>query len=316
MRVVVYGAGAIGGAVGARLHQSGCDVTLIARGEHGRAIRERGLRLETSEGTEVVEVPAVDGPDAVQWAGDEVVLLCMKSQDTADALSALRAAAPPSVAVVCVQNGVENERRALRVFEHVYGAVVMLPASHLEPGSVEAYGAPLTGIIDVGRYPEGLDDRSRELAAALAGARVGSEPHAEIMSLKYAKLLMNLGNAAGALCRPGPERDELVERAREEGQAALAAAGIGFDETWPGDREQQIGGRRSGGGNSTWQSLARGAGAVETDYLNGEIVLLGRLHEVPTPVNAALCVLGARAVREGWPPESLSAEEVVPAWTS
>jgi 2-dehydropantoate 2-reductase len=310
MRVVVYGAGAIGGAVGARLHQSGVDVTLIARGEHGRVIRERGLRLETSEGTEVVEIVAVDGPDGVQWAGDEVVLLCMKSQDTADALSALRAAAPPSVAVVCVQNGVENERRALRVFERVYGAVVMLPASHLEPGSVEAYGAPLTGLIDVGRYPDGIDDRARELAAALAGARLGSEPHAEVMSLKYAKLLMNLGNAAGALCEPGTARDELVERAREEGRATLAAAGIGFDEAWPGRREQAIGGRRSGGGNSSWQSLARGAGTIETDYLNGEIVLLGRLYDVPTPVNAALCVAAARAVREGWKPESVPAERL------
>jgi 2-dehydropantoate 2-reductase len=51
-------------------------------------------------------------------------------------------------------------------------------------------------------------------------------------------------------------------------------------------------------GSSSQQSLMRGTGSIETDYLNGEIVLLGRLHGVPTPVNAALCVAARRMVRE------------------
>ena len=52
-------------------------------------------------------------------------------------------------------------------------------------------------------------------------------------------------------------------------------------------------------GSSSWQSLARGTGAIETDYLNGEIVLLGRLHGVPTPLNAALCAVAGRYARQG-----------------
>jgi 2-dehydropantoate 2-reductase len=65
------------------------------------------------------------------------------------------------------------------------------------------------------------------------------------------------------------------------------------------------------GGGSTWQSLARGAGSVEADYLNGEIALLGRLHGVATPVNAALCRLAARVAREGAGPQTLTARDVL-----
>ena len=59
-----------------------------------------------------------------------------------------------------------------------------------------------------------------------------------------------------------------------------------------------IDGQRRGGG-STWQSLARGLASVETDYLNGEIVLLGRLHGVPTPANELMQRLTAQAARDG-----------------
>jgi 2-dehydropantoate 2-reductase len=312
LRLVVFGAGAIGGAVGARLHQAGFDVTLIARGEHARVVRERGLTLRSADGMDTLPIPVVEAPDQLEWTGEEVVLLCVKSQDTAAALQSLRSAAPP---VVCLQNGVENERLAQRWVEHVYGAAVMLPAAHLEPGVVEAKGSPMTGIVDIGRYPVGVDERAVAIAGALSAARFASQPCEDVMRPKYAKLLMNLANAPLALFPPGPARDEVIELARAEGRAALAAAGIGFDEEWPGPRELEIGGRRSGSGNSTWQSLARGAGGVETDYLNGEVVLLGRLHSVPVPVNQALCAAAARAVREGRAPETLSAEEVLPAWS-
>ena len=322
MRLVVFGAGAIGGAIGARLHQSGHPVTLIARAAHGRAIRQRGLSFETPEGATTLELPVVERPDQLDWAGDEVVLLCMKTQDTAEALQALRASAPATTAVVCAQNGVENERLALRLFEHVYGAVVMLPAVHLEPGVVLAHGGRLTGMIDVGRYPEGIDERAAALVQALRGARFLSEAREDVMRLKYAKLIMNLANAPTALCRPGPDCDELVELAKAEGRAVLSAAGVEFEDAQVSDR----GGRwaelgvgeirgRPYPGSSTWQSLTRGTGGIETDYLNGEIVLLGRLHGVPAPVNEALCRLAEQHVRERRAPATVPAEEVLPTWT-
>jgi len=63
-------------------------------------------------------------------------------------------------------------------------------------------------------------------------------------------------------------------------------------------------------GSSSWQNLERGAGTIEVDYLNGEIVLLGREHGVPTPVNEALQTLAASAAREGRSPGSVGTDEV------
>jgi 2-dehydropantoate 2-reductase len=318
---VIFGAGAIGGVVGARLHQGGFEVLLIARGAHLEAIRRSGLTLETPVERSVLELAAAADPSSVDWTAGDVVLLATKSQDTLAALTSLRAAAGPEVPVVCMQNGVENERLALRLLESVYGAVVMAPTAHLRPGAVEAYGTELTGMIDLGRYPEGIDGRCREIAAALAGAQFVSRPTPDVMRLKYAKLLLNLGNAVQALCGPGAEgSDELTELARAEGRAALSAAGIDFgaDEVtdlrgrWARLGVREIDGRKRAG-SSTWQSLARGTGAIETDYLNGEIVLQGRLHGVATPVNAALCRLAARLVREGGAPGSVAATEVLAA---
>jgi 2-dehydropantoate 2-reductase len=315
MRFVVLGAGAIGGVVGARLHQAGHRVALIARGAHGEAIREHGLTLEDPGGSSVLEIEAFAAPAEVAWEGGEVVLLATKGQDTAGALGALRAAAPHRTPVVCMQNGVDNERRSLRLFENVYGAVVMVPAAHVEPGVVESHASRLTGIIDVGRYPSGADEPAEAVAAALRESRFDSCARDDVMRLKYAKLLLNLANAVGAICAPGPDNERVIEMAREEGRAALTAAGISFDASEVSDVEgrwRRIGvqpDRRSG--SSTWQSLARHTGEVETDYLNGEIALVGRLHGVETPVNAALSRLAARVARDGAGPQTLSARDVL-----
>jgi 2-dehydropantoate 2-reductase len=315
MRFVVFGAGAIGGVVGARLHQAGHRVSLIARGAHLEAIRERGLTLADPSGSTALEIEAFGSPAELHWEGDEVVALAMKGQDTAAALGALRAVAPPGTPVVCMQNGVDNERRALRLFANVYGAVVMLPAAHIEPGVVESHAGRLTGIVDVGRYPSGADDAAEEIATALRASRFDSCARDDVMRLKYAKLILNLANAVGAICKPGPENERVIEAARDEGTAALTAAGISFDAPEVSDvkgRWERIGvqsDRRSG--SSTWQSLARRTGEVETDYLNGEIALLGRLHGVATPVNAALCRLAARVASDGAGPQTLTADDVL-----
>jgi 2-dehydropantoate 2-reductase len=315
MRFVVFGAGAIGGVVGARLHQAGHPVSLIARGAHGEAIRQHGLTLTDPAGSSVLDIEGVGSPSELGWEGDEVVLLATKGQDTAGALGALRAAAPHGTPVVCMQNGVANERRALRLFENVYGAVVMVPAAHIEPGVVESHASRLTGIIDVGRYPSGADGAAEKITAALRESRFDSCARDDVMRLKYAKLLLNLANAVGAICKAGPDNERVIEVARDEGRAAFIAAAISFDAPEVSDvkgRWERIGvqtDRRSG--SSTWQSLARHAGEVETDYLNGEIALLGRLHGVATPVNAALCRLAARVAREGVGPQTLTAGDVL-----
>jgi 2-dehydropantoate 2-reductase len=314
VRFVIYGAGAIGGVVGARCAQAGFDVALIARGAQFAAIRERGLTIEDPHGETVLRIDVAEHPSGLSWTGDEVVMLTTKTQDVDAALSALEAAAPPGTPVFCLQNGVESERLALRRFANVYGAVVMVPAAHLEPGTVITYGSLLTGMIDIGRYPRGADQRCERVARALRAARFESTPRRHVMRAKYAKLLLNLANAVDAICLPGPAADTLTERAKEEGRAVLAAAGIDAVDNVVNDvtaRWERWGVRDIAGrartGSSTRQSLARATGAIETDYLNGEIVL----HGVPVPVNELLQRLGSRAAREHWAPASLAAGEVL-----
>ncbi len=316
MRFVVFGAGAIGGVVGARLFQGGHEVVLIARGAHRQAMAEHGLLLESPEETVRLAVPVVERPAQLDWREDDVVLLCVKSQDTDAALTSLAAVAPPTVAVVCVQNGVENERRALRVFPNTYGMCVMCPATYLEPGKVQSHWAGVTALLDLGRYPTGTDATAERIAAALSTSRIDSHAVADIMRWKYCKLLMNLGNALEALCGPSARQGELATAIRAEGEAALDAAGIAYASLEEdAERRRAVTGIQataSGAhqGGSSWQSLARGTGTIETDYLSGEIVLVGRLHGVATPVNALVQRLAGQLSARGGAPGTMTEAEL------
>jgi 2-dehydropantoate 2-reductase len=314
---VIYGAGAIGGVVGAQLFRAGTEVVLIARGAHAAAMQKNGIALEHGDDSEVFKVDVVTDPAAIEWRADDVVLLTMKSQDTLAAVRALAAVAPASIAVVCGQNGVDNERVVLRHFEHTYGCVVMMPAAHLEPGVVQAHAWPTPGLLDVGVYPRGADDGAREIVAAFNGAGFNCVVRDDVMRWKFTKLLMNLANSVVALSGSSDESADLRRAVRTEGMAVLDAAGIDYasEEEDRARRADHLtivpikGEFRIGG--STHQSLARGTGHVETDWLNGEIVMLGRLYGVPTPVNALLQRLANEAARDGRAPESLPAKEIL-----
>jgi len=307
-RFVVYGAGAVGGVIGCRLFEQGHDVVLLARGAQLEAIARDGLRCESPDGTSVVRIPVAGGPEELSWRADDIVLLTVKGHDTLPALERLDAAAGPEVAVVCAQNGVDNERIALRHFAAVYAMVVQLPATHLVPGVVVAHSAPLTGALDLGCYPGGLDPRAHEIAATLEGAGFASQPRADILRWKYAKFLRNVLNAVDALFGHEHRAAEVARRARAEAVAALAAAGIDFvaDAEYEERFRRLITMRPVPGhpreGGSSWQSLARGARGIEADQLNGEVVLLGRLHGVATPVNELLQRLAVAAARAGAKP--------------
>jgi 2-dehydropantoate 2-reductase len=321
MRFIVFGAGGIGGVVGGRLAQHGHDVGLIARGRHFEAIRDRGLRIESPDDVVTLRLPVFDRPDRIAYTQDDVVLLGMKSQDTLAALDELAAVAPPTIPIVCVQNGVANERIALRRFANVYGVFVYCATAHLKPGVVQAWYAPTTGILDIGRYPAGADEVSGSVAAAFRRSTFLAEDRADIMRWKYRKLLMNLGNAVEALSGRLERGNAIVGEARREGVECLTAAGIPFvpeeplgaaGAPSPSSREKTlelrpIDGQYRGGG-STWQSLERRTYRLETDYLNGEIVLLGRLHGIPTPVNDMLQQLSKRAALEGQAPGAMTLE--------
>ncbi|EGD41995.1 2-dehydropantoate 2-reductase [Nocardioidaceae bacterium Broad-1] len=289
MHYVIFGAGAVGGVVGGLLHRAGVEVTLVARGEHLRAIQDAGLSLDTPDGVLTLDVAAVEDAGKVSWTEDTVVLLSVKGQQTEAALEDLAAYAPPGTPVVAMQNGVANEARILRRFAATYAIHVVLPATFLTPGTVVQDSGNRPGILDIGRYPTGVDETAEAIANDLVKAGFLSEPRADIMAWKHRKLLNNLGNGINAAIAPGPSDEEIYARCLAEAEAVLAAAGIDVV-TADEDRTRRAGhitarGRRNH--SSTWQSLARGSG-VEIDYLSGEIVLLGRLHGVPTPVNEAI----------------------------
>jgi 2-dehydropantoate 2-reductase len=314
MRFVVLGAGAIGGAIGARLFQQGADVTLVARGEHAKALRG-GLVLEAPGESVTLPIPVVRDPAQLTWSDDTVVLLAVKGQHTDHALSQLTGA-PPHTPVVCAQNGVENERRVLRHFPHTYAMCVMCPATYLRPGVIQVHSAPVTGLLDVGCFPAGVDPMAQAIADAVDATAFQSVARPDIMRWKYRKLLMNLANAVEALCGPDGRFSALAKEAQREGSEALEAAGIAVaskeeDLARRGDFIQlrnTPSGEWSGG--SSWQSLARKSGSIEVEYLNGEIVLLGSLHGVATPVNAFLQRMALHAVLEGAPPGAWGVEEL------
>lgn len=314
----MLGAGAVGGVVGARLHDAGRAVTLVARGEHLAAIQRDGLRVDRPGGVRTVAVPAVGSVADVVWTDDTVVLLAVKSHQTLAALEDLVAQAPPATPVVCVQNGLANEPEVLRRFPRTYAVCVMLPCTHLEPGLVVEKSAAAPGVLDVGRVPHGTDGVTAAVSADLRRAGFESEERSDVVAWKRRKLLMNLGNGVDAAVVPGDDAEELVRRAQAEGEALFDALGLPFvsaeeDRLRRGDhlrRRDDVGG--DGDGGSTWQSLTRGT-ASEIDYLAGEVVLLGRLNGVPTPVNAAVQALTRQLAVSGGRPRSVDAAAVLDA---
>jgi 2-dehydropantoate 2-reductase len=320
-RWIVVGAGAIGGTLGGRLHQAGADVLLVARAAHGTAIQADGLLLRDPAGEARLPIACVTAPGEVEWRPGDAVVLATKTQDAVAALDAIATAAP-DVPVVCATNGLEAERMALRRFDQVHGMCVVLPAAHLVPGVVDAFSAPCSGLLDVGLALGGTDEVDDDLADALGAAHFDAIADADVMRRKRDKLLLNLANVLDAACGPDPGLGPLAEGARVEGTTVFDAAGLSraTDEEAAGEQARRaehlhlrpIAGERRGGG-STWQSLARGTGSTEADYLNGEIVLLGRQAGVATPVNAGLQRLARHLAATGAAPGSMTADDVA-AW--
>lgn len=312
MRYIVFGVGAIGGTIAASLDRIGESVVGIARGAMLDAVRANGLLLRTPGGEHRAHFPCHSGPADISFGPGDIILLTVKSQDTEAALRALRAAGATDLPVVCMQNGVANERMALRYFPTVYGATVMLPADYTVPGEVNCFGGPQLGLFDLGRYPSGTDATLETLATALRTAGFAAFVQPDVMRSKHGKLIENLGNVLDAALGKGSDFTALADAARDEARAVYRAAGIEWTEI---DRNEP---RRRGvfelhdipgvsrTGSSSAQSLARGAGSIESDYLNGEIALLGRLHGVPVPLNFGLARLGHRLIAEKLEPGSLT----------
>jgi 2-dehydropantoate 2-reductase len=317
MRYVMLGAGAIGGAIAGRLAELGRDVIVIARGDNLAVLRREGLQLVDPNGSTSVPVTAAADPSDVEFRSDDVVILATKSQDTEEALASLEAGgAPRGLAVVCAQNGVDNERMASRRGFVTYGMCVTVPAFHLEPGVVELQFAPVAGILDVGRYPTGSDAVAEAIAADLTEAGFVSRARQDIMRWKYAKLMGNVVSSLEAACGAGARDSALAAAARREAEDCYRAAEIDYATSEevgaanaPLGAPDQVSTQPSAGG-SAWQSLSRSRGRIEADWLNGEIVLLGALTGVQTPINEGLRRLANRLAREHTQPGTVPLDVV------
>lgn len=303
----MLGAGAIGGGIGGLLALSGQEVALVARGAHAEALRRDGLTLELPRAHHRLRLPLVEVGEAEP---SDVVWLCTKVQDTAAALEGL----DPRVRVVVLQNGLDGTRQAVARGHPTVPAMVYVPAVHLDPGSVRLHGRPHPGRLDVGGdHGAGSAVLSR-LVQTLSVAGLHSTAFTELRPWRLAKLLTNLAGVVQALQGRLRHPDPVVLAAQAEARACFRA----HDWTWQGTDELlahvgPFGVGLAGGlareGGSTLQSLLRGV-ALETPYLNGEIVALGEAAGVPTPVNRILVDLAQRAQEEGWRPGHLDPAEV------
>lgn len=293
MRVIIYGTGGIGGVVGGHLARVGHDVILIGRFGNVQAINEQGLRLVTPTGAHTLQIPSVTSPKQIEFKPDDVVFLCMKGQNTEEALSELKTCIA-DIPIFCLQNGVRNEEIAVKYFPRVYGVMVRIGAVYLTDGEVTARRDP-PGWLIIGRYPKGTDELVESVARALRDASFMVLNTPDVMPYKWGKLMNNLGNAVGAITdERGSEVGIIVRAAQKELKDLLAEEGILWksNEEIAGELPETTlplrGVLNTKAQSSTWQSLARKTGNIETEFLNGEVVRLAKKLGKYAPINEKL----------------------------
>ena len=322
MRYIVYGAGGIGCTVGGHLHRTGKNVVLVGNPDHVDAIRSKGLTLLTGDGTYSLDIPAFrTAAELAPFGDDDVVLLCAKSQHTVSCLGQLRnAGAHRSLPIVCCQNSIWNESAVTRVFDRVYGAVIVVHAIFLQPGEVINPLSRRAGFIEVGCYPAGGDDLCEAVANDLAEATFSAQANADVMEAKGAKCLSNLGNSMQAITDGKGDTQAYMDEVRREAETIWAACGISWEDREAftrrrdaayGELKRPAGYENLEWGGSSWQSLARGAGSIEAEALNGDVVRLGVHVGIPAPHNELLCRLAIRMAESRELPGKYSADELM-----
>jgi 2-dehydropantoate 2-reductase len=332
-RYVIVGAGAIGGTVGGVLARAGIPAVLVARGRHAEILAANGLTLTTPDGVFHTPVTAVSRPGDVRLTRHDVLVFTTKTQQLDAALlewvdqpvhgpDGVVGTAGDLLPALTALNGVAAEEKALRYFRQVFGVCVWLPAVHLQPGEVIVRSWPVVGQFHIGRWPAPLrtpaDDAFLQRltqAWSTSGVRVNAVD--DVAPWKYNKLLSNLGNAVGALSGEGADMSDVTAALRAEGEQVLRTAeiefvsfGVSSAARADGPTPRAVPGRDTGASNSTWQSLSRNTGNVETDYFNGEIVRIAHQHGITAPLNAALARASREAVRNQLGPSRFSAAQL------
>lgn len=292
MKVVVMGAGAVGGYFGALLHRGGVDVTLIARGRHLEAIQARGLRIQSAVGDFTVPAKAVGDPRAVGPA--DLILFCVKSYDTESAARQCLPIVQAGTILLSLQNGVDNEAKIASVVgeARVLGGVAYIGAQVFEPGVIVHTAE---GRIVFGEVHGGISERVRRLEQTFRDAGLPAEVSSNIRAILWGKLCWNAAfNAINALVGGDvhavverPAARKLAQAVMEEVRAVAAAEGIHLSEEIVDKLLHWTATAGAGVKTSTRQDFEAGK-PLEVEALNGVVVLKGRAAGIPTPFNFAL----------------------------
>jgi 2-dehydropantoate 2-reductase len=307
MRIAIIGAGAIGSVIGGLISKAGEDVTLIGRKPHVDAINQNGLILEGGPGKMVIQVKAAENLDFKP----DLALLTVKAQDV---VSSVKKAQPflSAIQVVTMQNGVQSDDQVAGLLgkENIISSVVVFNGQFLEPGKA-SYSIPFSKIALLIGEPFGNKGNRLQTLSALLNKAIGTDISEDIRAAHWTKLLWNLQTAVPAITGLSyqdsyqyPKVRELTINLLKEGLKIIKAAGIktvdvpGFPmepiETMARESlpiastmlkkiAESLGKVPVFG--STLQSIKRGT-STEVDYLNGEIVNLGKEMGIPTPTNS------------------------------
>ncbi len=295
MKTLVIGAGAVGGYLGAKLLQAGHDVTLVARGAHAAAMKERGLFLERDDGVEQVRVPRVVAFDELRDEPFELVLLGVKAPALPGFLPGLPRLLGPGSAVVPLQNGLDSEAAVASVLgpEPVVAATVYMASSQTAPGRFLVRGTPRLAFAP---YERQEDARLPRLRDVFVEAGVPTHLETDYRVMLWSKLVWNapfngicaltgaLSGDAVATMEPlaRAAMAEVIAVAKAEGVAlpdALIDTMIAATQTLYARTEP-----------SMLQDVRAGRPA-EIDALQEAVVTRGARRRVPTPVLATLASL-------------------------
>ena len=292
MRFAVFGAGGVGGYLGARLAEAGEEVVFIARGEHLRAIREQGLRLESIAGDVTID-PAEATDDPSEIGPVDAVIVSTKTWDLPTAAEEMRPLLGSETAVVPVLNGVEAPTILADVLgpEHVLGGLCGMVSFIAGPGHIRHAGAEPW--IAFGELDGRVTDRVRRLEEAFRRCRgLKVDVPADITVALWEKfLLITATGGVGAVTRSPfgvfralPESRRMLEAAMREVVAVAGARGIVVSEDAVTRAMGLMDGLEPQGTTSMQRDIMAGRRS-ELDAWNGAVARLGREAGVETPVH-------------------------------
>ena len=289
MRIAVMGAGGVGGCLGALLARAGNDVSLIARGEHLKAIQASGLRLKQDDAEFTVNVPATGNPAEIGPV--DLVLYTVKTYHNAHAIPAIRPLVGPSTAVLPLQNGVECHLQLAAEL----GPGHAMPGAYWTASSIESPGV----LVCVGPMPRlsfgeeagGTSKRAKAIRDTMQAAGIEVELSPEPMQVIWSKFIVlcsvaGITSAARTRIRAFlqyPEGLELFTAAMREADEVGRAKGINLPEGLVESSVDFIRGFPDFQ-NSMHADFENGR-PTELDALNGAVVRMGRETGIPTPIN-------------------------------